>query len=327
MTDTFALERATALDAARVAARLCSEVRSGFGGGSLTKNDRSPVTVADFGSQAIICRMIRDVFPNDPIVAEEDSSALRASPETLEEVRRLVENQMGDVSSDDVCAWIDDGDNVSGGSRFWTVDPIDGTKGFLRGDQYAVAIALIVDGMPVVAALACPALEISGWEGVVFAAERGTGAFVMPVESDINDASDDAARRISVSATTEAAQAVFCESLESAHSSHGVSARAAAKLEITAEPLRLDSQAKYGVVAAGLADVYMRIPRGDYREKIWDHAAGALVTTEAGGAVTDLDGQPLDFSRGHTLSHNRGILATNGHLHQSILDAVQAVSG
>ncbi len=78
----------------------------------------------------------------------------------------------------------------------------------------------------------------------------------------------------------------------------------------------MDSQAKYAVVARGEADIYMRLPtRADYEEKIWDHAAGVLILLEAGGAVSDIDGVDLDFTRGRTLSANRGILATNGRLH------------
>jgi 3'(2'), 5'-bisphosphate nucleotidase len=89
--------------------------------------------------------------------------------------------------------------------------------------------------------------------------------------------------------------------------------------------VRLDSQAKYGVVARGDAAIYLRIPspkQPDYREKIWDHAAGALIVEEAGGRVTDALGADLDFSRGRRLENNRGIVASNGYLHAAVLDAV-----
>jgi 3'(2'), 5'-bisphosphate nucleotidase len=65
--------------------------------------------------------------------------------------------------------------------------------------------------------------------------------------------------------------------------------------------------------------------RPDYREKIWDQAAGSIVITEAGGRITDLDGQPLDFSQGRTLAANRGILATNGHLHDALLAGLRTI--
>ncbi|HON00440.1 MAG TPA: inositol monophosphatase family protein, partial [Acidobacteriota bacterium] len=86
-------------------------------------------------------------------------------------------------------------------------------------------------------------------------------------------------------------------------------------------------QAKYGLVATGKADFLVRLPsadRPDYREKIWDHAAGALVVEEAGGRVTDLAGRSLDFSTGRRLEHNRGLVASNGRLHQAILESLQA---
>ena len=69
----------------------------------------------------------------------------------------------------------------------------------------------------------------------------------------------------------------FCESVESGHSSHGHSAQIAARLGISLDPVRLDSQAKYAVVGRGEADIYLRLPtRPGYVERIWDHAAGAI---------------------------------------------------
>jgi 3'(2'), 5'-bisphosphate nucleotidase len=89
--------------------------------------------------------------------------------------------------------------------------------------------------------------------------------------------------------------------------------------------VRIDSQAKYGAIGSGLADVYVRPRRGDYRERIWDHAAGAAVVAGAGGRVTDLDGRDLDFSTGSRLEDNRGVLATNGLVHDLVLQALRAV--
>jgi 3'(2'), 5'-bisphosphate nucleotidase len=87
----------------------------------------------------------------------------------------------------------------------------------------------------------------------------------------------------------------------------------------------MDSQAKHVTIASGRADLLVRIPaRGDYRERIWDHAAGALAIEEAGGHVTDLDGRPLDFHTGRRFERNRGIVAANRHLHPLILDVIRA---
>ena len=100
----------------------------------------------------------------------------------------------------------------------------------------------------------------------------------------------------------------------------------AAELGLEALPLRVDSQVKYALLAAGAAELMLRVlPAGNpsYKEKIWDVAAGALIVQEAGGKVTDLDGQELDFGAGRTLRHNRGILASNGHLHAAALWALE----
>ncbi len=79
-------------------------------------------------------------------------------------------------------------------------------------------------------------------------------------------------------------------------------------------------------VARGEAELYLRMPRSaDHVEKSWDHAAGALVVTEAGGRVTDLAGRALDFTRGRELTANRGIVATNGLVHADVLAAVASL--
>ena len=77
------------------------------------------------------------------------------------------------------------------------------------------------------------------------------------------------------------------------------------KLGVVAPPIRIDSQCKYSIVARGDATAYVRISGGSYQEKIWDHAAGAVIVKEAGGSVCDLNGQPLDFSVGRTLAKNK----------------------
>ena len=118
---------------------------------------------------------------------------------------------------------------------------------------------------------------------------------------------------------------MVCESVVAAHAAHSVQAGIARRLGITAPPYRIDSQCKYAVVARGEASIYLRLPRDtSYREKVWDHAAGAVVVTEAGGRVTDLDGNPLDFSQGRLLANGRGIVCTNGAIHDRVLEACRA---
>jgi 3'(2'), 5'-bisphosphate nucleotidase len=86
---------------------------------------------------------------------------------------------------------------------------------------------------------------------------------------------------------------------------------------------RIDSQAKHGVIARGGAEFYVRLPTPGYVEWIWDHAAGNVVIEEAGGEMTDTDGNPIDFSLGAKLSPRvRGILMSNGGaFHRALVDA------
>lgn len=321
----YSTERAVAAEAVREAARLCQAVQQTITTEVLQKADKSPVTVADFGSQALVCRMLRERLPDDPVVAEEDAAELRKADNSwlLDRVVHHVGHVRQGAGSDDVCAWIDHGGHDASSQRYWTLDPIDGTKGFLRGQQYAIALALIDRGQVQVAALCCPNLPSAtgaSQTGVVYTAVRGKGVKAF----DLNG--DPLAEAVSTSDLTDSTRARFCESVESGHSSHGDAAEVAARLGMTGDSVRLDSQAKYAVVARGEADIYMRLPtRPGYVEKIWDHAAGMLVVTEAGGRVTDITGADLDFSRGAGLSGNRGVIATNGHLHEAVLEALAAV--
>ena len=75
-------ELEVAVQAVRLAAKVCRSVQSGMTNEVLEKEDRSPVTVADYSSQAVVCRAIGSAFPDDPIIGEEDSSALRQSQNT-----------------------------------------------------------------------------------------------------------------------------------------------------------------------------------------------------------------------------------------------------
>jgi 3'(2'), 5'-bisphosphate nucleotidase len=323
-----ALELRAAIAAVRAASRVCREVQRRMVADLLEKRDKSPVTVADFASQAIVCRSLAAAFPADPIVAEEDSDDLRQEGNAT--VRDAVVERVGAeigsrVGAEEVLAWIDRGSADAKDGRYWTLDPIDGTKGFLRGEQYAVALGLIEAGEVVLGVLGCPNLPTpDSGRGALFAATRGGGARALPlwVEGDSPGAP------VVVDRIRSASQARFCESVESEHSDQAESARIASLLGISSEPLRIDSQCKYAAVARGDASIYLRMPtREDYRERIWDHAAGKLLVESAGGRVTDVDGCALDFGCGATLHRNRGIVATCGSIHDEVLAAIRGVRG
>ncbi len=300
---------------------------------TLEKKDRSPVTVADFASQAVICKALAEAFPNDPIVGEEDAKELRepGNVTLLNSVVTQVAKTQNAASQDEVLSWIDRGGATpdSKTKRYWTLDPIDGTKGFLRAEQYAIALALIEDGQVVLGILGCPNLPAintdgnTGEQGVLMAALLGQGTIVLPLNAATYDGTP-----VHVSDIHDTAKARFCESVESGHSNQNDSAKVAQALGITADPVRMDSQAKYAAVARGEASIYLRLPtNADYREKIWDHAAGSIVVKEAAGTVTDAFGKPLDFTQGRTLKHNRGIIATNSNIHNDVVAAVGQVIG
>jgi 3'(2'), 5'-bisphosphate nucleotidase len=315
-------ELEVALEAVRRSARVCRSVQAKIGPQALSKKDSSPVTIADFASQALVCRALLEAFPDDPVIAEEDAQALRGPegemllPTIVEELRPF-----GSPTDLAILSFIDHGGAVEYSPRFWTLDPIDGTKGFLRGDQYAVALALVVDGQLTVAALACPNLDLGGaapGRGSVYWAVRGHGAQAATLFDD------GPAQAIAVSRQRDIEGFRTCESFESGHSNQDESAKLVEMLGIRAAPVRLDSQAKYGIVARGDAELYLRLPtRKDYREKIWDHAAGSLVVQEAGGVVTDVSGKPLDFTLGQELGGNRGVVVTHGLEHARVLSALR----
>ncbi len=319
----LAAEMDTALAAVRQAGLLCREVQAEIDPGALAKDDKSPVTVADFGSQALICRALGEVFPGDPVIGEEDAAVLQEADNAamLERVVGHVGARVAGSDAQQVCRWIDRGNAKQYSDRFWTLDPIDGTKGFLRGQQYAIALALVVHGRLELAVLGCPnlgtTLAADRGDGTILVAIRGQGTWQMPLIGEAEPV------RVSVSTQTDASQIRFCESVEAAHSAHGDSARLAKRLAIAAEPARLDSQAKYAVVARGEAEAYLRLPRDNkYREKIWDHGAGVLCVTEAGGRVTDVPGADLDFTLGYRLENNLGVVVSNGPQHEALLQAM-----
>lgn len=319
-------EMATAIAAVVAASQLCQNVRASLTQDqSMTKDDRSPVTVADFGAQAVVLAALANAFPQDPVVAEEDAAELMDPSNASLKTRVVSAVQAIDPQANEssVMAAIDRGQHQGGATgRFWTLDPIDGTKGFLRNDQYAVALALIVDGQPVLGVLGCPALPLdatstNSTNGCLLSAVQGAGALLL-------NAKGETIRKISVSEQNQAANASFCESVESGHSRHDWSAQVAESLDISNPSVRMDSQCKYAAIARGDAEIYLRLPtRPGYQEKIWDHAAGAICVTEAGGQVSDITGKPLDFSKGATLADNSGVIATNGRFHSQVVDAVQ----
>ncbi|KAF8411712.1 hypothetical protein HHK36_004270 [Tetracentron sinense] len=324
---SYEKELSAAKKAASLAARLCHIFVSIF--------------CLDFsGSQALVSFVLERELPFESfsLVAEEDSGDLRkdGAQEMLERITKLVNDtitsdgtyNVSPLSPEDVLIAIDSGKSEGGSlGRHWVLDPIDGTKGFLRGDQYAIALALLDEGKVVLGVLACPNLSLApignddqhssqNQVGCLFSAKVGDG-------TDMQSLDGSSPIKVHVSGTENPAEASFFESFEAAHSMHDLSSSIAKKLGVKAPPVRIDSQAKYGALSRGDGAIYLRFPHKGYREKIWDHAAGSIVVTEAGGVVTDAAGNPLDFSKGKFLDLDTGIIVTNQKLMPLLLKAVQ----
>lgn len=325
---SYEQEKQVAVQAVAAAAKLCEQVRREQSSSAIAKPDSSPVTVADFGAQAVICQALAEAFPHDSVIGEEDSTLLKTRTEQLAQVTQYVQAQIPSATPEAVTDWIDRG-NGNAASRYWTLDPIDGTKGYVRGDQYAVALALVESGELKLGVLGCPALPVDatqpdGERGVLFVAVKGQGTTMMPLQGG-------EPHPVYVKHSDDVSLLRLVQSVESVHGNPELQTAVAQAVGLTSPAVRLDSQAKYGVVARGEAALYIRFPSlksPDSRQNTWDHAAGAIVVEEAGGRVTDMYGQPLDFSFGTKLLNNQGIVASNGAIHDAVLAAVaQRVKG
>ncbi|KAK6458306.1 bisphosphate nucleosidase [Scheffersomyces xylosifermentans] len=322
--------------------------------GTHTKDDKSPVTVGDYAAQAIVNHAIQLNFPGDEIVGEEDSDTLREntdeakilSAKILEIIKEAEEetssysDKVGSLTNlNDIFDSIDLGTSQGGSEgRIWALDPIDGTKGFLRGDQFAVCLALIENGKVVLGVIGCPNLpeiilsneDQTGVIGGLYSAVKGVGAFYTPLfDSDEFIPLADQ-ERIKMSTNTSPASIKVVEGVEKGHSSHSTQSKIKDILGLNRDTvhrqtINLDSQVKYCVLAKGQADIYLRLPVSDtYREKIWDHAAGNVLVYEAGGKVGDITGTPLDFGKGRYLQ-SKGVIAGNNEIFDTVIKAVKEV--
>lgn len=304
------------LAAVRDAVKLCRRVQRHH----LIANAKGgePVTIADYGAQALIGRALQTHYPDDAVVAEESGAQfveLVAAEQRADALRILSEILEQSVSEAQVVAWLDFGRGKSS-RRAWAIDPIDGTRGFIARRHYAIACGLLVDGEAAEGIVAAPGYNENG---TLFYTRDGA-VWRAPIDGG-------AGERVAVSQRRGAHELVAAQSFEKRHASKSRMRRARELAGLGKTRIReLDSMEKYALVACGDADLYMRLPPAGshYAHKIWDHAAGTALVIQAGGRVTDLDGGPLDFSQGDTLP-NVGMIVSNGQHHDRIIAAVQQV--
>ncbi len=316
------------------ACRVCRAVQANMQAVSrIVKDDKSPVTVADYASQAVVAKTLLNRIPGPlHLVAEETSAFLRnpTSQAHLDATLAAARETWVDADEAALLNAIDAGASDAQHSSFWTLDPIDGTKGFLRGQQYAVSLAYIERGQPVIGILGCPnlprdfslPLDQPDRHGCIYFCIKGQGVWEVP--ADKPDAHPIHITRLEHNPSDPIS---LCMSFEESHSNFSTTDRVMADLAERGvkqrPPARLDSQAKYALVARGQADVYLRMPtKKGYVELIWDHAAGSLIAAEGGCAVTDIEGHGLDFAQGRRLEKNRGIVAAPAALHGMLLGAI-----
>jgi len=310
----------TIISAVRNAVKVCRAVQEHYliSNTKTSGDSKEPVTIADYGSQAVICRAIQAAYPDDAVVSEESGKQFLAlvSREQRENVLEILTEVLGTpVTQEEVVEWLDFGKDKSA-SRTWVIDPIDGTKGFIALRHYAIACGLLIDGQIAEGIVAAPGYNDVG---ALFYTQDGATYRAPLAEGD--------GEKVTISDRLEPTEFVTVQSVEKQHASKSRMALTREYAGLSdAVVNELDSMEKYALVACGDADLYMRLPRAgsNYAHKIWDHVAGVALVKHAGGVVTDVDGSPLDFSQGDTLP-NLGMVVSNGKRHDSVVEAVQKV--
>lgn len=313
------------IQAVRQAIMLCREVQHGTLRSadkySQEKAGSEPVTIADYGSQVILARAIKQHFPDDGIIAEETGKEFLelTSPEQRSSIfNRLTQTLDRNVSQDEVVEWLDHGQDKEA-ERVWVIDPIDGTKGYVAMRHYAIGVGIVENGKPTGGIMGAPGYGdgVSGYDddGALFFIKDGK-PYKQPIAGG-------EAEEIRVSERKMGDEIRIVQSFEKAHASKSRMAIVREKAGLgNAHVEELDSMEKYALVAAGEAEVYLRLPLLSSKRPhlAWDHAAGVALVLAAGGKATDFDGSPLDFSQGHILP-NKGMIVTNGLIHDELVAA------
>ena len=315
----------------------------------ISKSDASPVTIADFAVQALLITALHAAFPDHGFVGEEDAATLREDAHLREQVWKLVSSVSDEErleedgeerlavpkSSEEMLEMIDKGGQGRGGRRgkLWVMDPIDGTATFLRGEQYAISLALLEDGQEVLGLLSLPNLQLDEGRvkeksidesglGIMLWASRGHGAMTQRLDSSGNWI--ESPRKLEkLTSPSETKEYHIVDCYASSATDHEFVRRLASRMGTSYPGTDCwSSHVRYAALVLGGGDLQLRVPFPKTRFMIWDHAGAQLIFTEVGGKVTDLDGKDIDFGAGRDLSQNRGMLAAREDIHARVRDLV-----
>jgi 3'(2'), 5'-bisphosphate nucleotidase len=236
----------------------------------------NPVTAADHAANALILEQLHRHFPGEAVLAEE----------TDDDMSRL------------------------GHDVVWVVDPLDGTKEFIkRNGEFSIMIGLVENGRPILGTVLQPAPPSGIKPGALYSGALGLGAWLSLGGNE---------RPIRVSAIEEPAQlrmiasrSHFDERVDQVRKRLGIH-----------EILRSGSVGlKCGAIATGACELYIH---PSSKVSLWDSCAPAAILTAAGGKMTDLRGEALDYKSVH-VGHPHGLLASHGRLHEQIIAVIKEV--
>ncbi|KAL2126898.1 hypothetical protein VTI74DRAFT_11647 [Chaetomium olivicolor] len=306
---------------------------------------------AAFPSDLIIGEEDASALRNDPELAsrvwelvcstrleDAESEALLARPGSLDDMLAVIDLGAGMVSDEMFAS----GEEGMKGRRFWCMDPIDGTSAYMQGGQYAISLALIQDGREVLGVLGCPNVKKEecagekGWRveernidreglGVMLSAVKGQGAVMRPIGKGVLEPAVrvDRGRGTKVDlreihfVDSSNSPATLTEKVRELAEMTG--ATYPAGTELYASHMRYAA-----MVLGGREFVQLRWPKKPVATwSIWDHAGSQLIYTESGaGKVTDLAGNPIDFTAGKKLSKSWGLITADESIHGEIVKLV-----
>ncbi|KAM3285248.1 putative PAP-specific phosphatase, mitochondrial [Capsicum chacoense] len=352
------------VDVVERACRICVDVKKSLfssDGRILEKNDQTPVTIADFGVQALVSLEMNRLFPSIPLVAEEDSAFLRSN-NLVGSVVSVVKDKatLGDeVTEDNILKAIDRGGKDAcvfepKPATYWILDPIDGTRGFVKGSEalYVVGLALVVEGQIVLGVMGCPNWHedcsdnsiigvqenSSSRSGIIMVSHVGCGTWTKRLSDILTVESRHTWTRCSVDSCQMVQEARFTIPESQRWKALPLSGLFDAKTDpenigegsIILLSACCGSLCKYLMVASGRASVYIQGKKATSIIKVWDHAVGIICVHEAGGKVTDWEGSSLDFAADQTerrlIFPSGGVLVSNGSLHSKIIGMISSNS-